>query len=127
VVFGLAPGILTQPILSGWTIGPTITVNETNSSAPQTEVAITQRHSYGRQLGKMADAIEALIEKRPGTGQRDDPYVVFLEMKKKIDEIKLEATAERLDRLADELRAMKTRRPSEYEQLRDRLRVALDL
>ena len=57
---GLAPQSLTQPILPGWPI----TINGINSSAPQTEVEVVQHHSYGRQLGRVADALEALIEER---------------------------------------------------------------
>jgi hypothetical protein len=46
----LAPNFLNQPILPGWMI----TINGINSSAPQTEMEVVQRHSYGRQLGRMA-------------------------------------------------------------------------
>jgi hypothetical protein len=40
----LAPMKLTQPILVGWTV----TNNNNNSSAPETEGEVVQRHSYGR-------------------------------------------------------------------------------
>src|SRR4051812_6889679 len=40
------PESLTQPILPGWTFN----INSNNSSAPETEVEVVARHSYGRQL-----------------------------------------------------------------------------
>jgi hypothetical protein len=120
--FGLAPQNLTQPILPGWTI----TINGINSSAPQTEVEVVQRHSYGRQLGRMADALQALLEERGEDASDDDRFREFMEMKREIDEIKLDATAMRIDRLRADLAALKAARPSEYRRLRDALRGVLD-
>jgi capsular polysaccharide biosynthesis protein len=120
--FGLAPQSLTQPILPGWTI----TINGINSSAPQTEVEVVQRHSYGRQLGRMADALQALIEERGEGAPDDDRFKEFTRMKQEIDEIKLDAAATRLDRLRDDLAALKVARPTEYRRLRDALQRMLD-
>ena len=120
--FGLAPPSLTQPILPGWTI----TINGINSSAPQTEVEVVQRHSYGRQLGRMADALQALIEERGEGAPDDDRFKEFTRMKQEIDEIKLDAAATRLDRLRDDLAALKVARPTEYHRLRDALQRMLD-
>jgi hypothetical protein len=120
--FGLAPQSLTQPILPGWTI----TINGINSSAPQTEVDVVQRHSYGRQLGRMADALQALLEERGEDASDDDRFREFMEMKREIDEIKLDAAATRIDRLEADLVALRAARPSEYRRLRDALRRMLD-
>jgi len=47
-------------------------------------------------------------------------------MKQEIDELKLDAAATRIDRLRDDLAALKAARPSEYLQLRDAMRRVLD-
>lgn len=120
--FGLAPQNLTQPILPGWTI----TINGINSSAPQTEVDVVQRHSYGRQLGRIADALQALIEERGQGAPDDDRFREFMEMKREIDEIKLDAAATPIDRLEADLVALKAARPTEYRRLRDALQRVLD-
>jgi hypothetical protein len=120
--FGLAPQNLTQPILPGWTI----TINGINSSAPQTEVDVVQRHSYGRQLGRMADALQALLEERGEDASDDERFREFLEIKREIDQIKLDAAATRIDRLESDLAALKAARPTEYRRLRDALQRVLD-
>ena len=121
--FGLAPQSLTQPILPGWAI----TINGINSSAPQTEVEVVQRHSYGRQLGRMADALQALIDER-GEGASSDPrFTEFATMKQEIDELKLDAAARRIEQLRADLAALKATRPTEYRRLRDALRGVLDV
>ena len=48
----LAPDNLAQSILQGWTLN----INSNNSAAPQTEVDVVARYSYGRQLGRIGDA-----------------------------------------------------------------------
>jgi len=121
-----APQSLTQPILPGWTFGPVVTINGANSSAPQTEAEIVQRHSYGRQLGRIADALEALIEERADTAPNDARLTAFTTMKDEIDRIKLGAAAERVDQLRGDLAALKAARPEEYRRLRDALRPMLD-
>jgi hypothetical protein len=120
--FGLVPQSLTQPILPGWMI----TINGINSSAPQTEVEVVQRHSYGRQLGRMADALEALIEERGEGASSDERFTEFIMMKQEIDEIKLDGAATRIDQLLADLAALKAARPTEYRRLRDALRRTLD-
>jgi hypothetical protein len=117
-----APQNLTQPILPGWAI----TINGINSSAPQTEVEVVQRHGYGRQLGRMADALEALIEERGEAAPSDERFTEFTTMKNEVDEIKLDAAATRVDRLRADLAALKAARPDEYGRLRDALRQVLD-
>lgn len=119
---GLAPDNLVQPILPGWAI----TINGINSSAPQTEVEVLQHHSYGRQLGRMADALQALIEERGEDVSRDQRLEEFMTMKRQIDDIKLDAAATRIDRLRADLAALQAARPAEYRRLRDALRRVLD-
>jgi hypothetical protein len=112
----LAPMKLTQPILVGWTV-----TNNNNSSAPETEGEVVQRHSYGRQLGRMADALEALIQERDEGAWSDERYAEFLGMKQEIDAIKLDASATRVERLQADLAALRAARPAEYGRLREAL------
>jgi hypothetical protein len=117
---------LTQPILPGWTVAPALTINGVNSSAPQTEAEIVQRHSYGRQLGRMGDALQALIEERDETAPNDERFATFVEMQKEIDDVKLTVAAARVDQLRTDLAGLKAARPAEYRRLRDALRAVLD-
>jgi hypothetical protein len=119
---GLAPENLIQPILPGWAI----TINGVNSSAPQTEVEILQHHSYGRQLGRMADALQALIEEGGEDASRDRRFEEFIKMKRQIDDLKLDAAATRIDQVRADLAALKAARPAEYRRLRDTLQRVLD-
>jgi hypothetical protein len=124
--FFSAPATLTQPILPGWTVGPSLTINHANSSAPQTEVEVVARHSYGRQLGRICDALDVLIGNL-GEGARDDPRVAsYLTMTREISEVKLDSAAQRVRQLQTDLGALKTARPQEYQQLRESLRAILE-
>src|SRR5262249_42009991 len=64
-----APRNLVQPILPGWVFGNMINVTEKNSSAPDTEREIVAAHSYGRQLGRVMDAVATLIAELPRAKQ----------------------------------------------------------
>jgi hypothetical protein len=81
---------------------------------------------HGCQLGRMADALQALIEDRGQGAPDDDRFKQFTRMKQEIDEIKLDAAATRVDRLRDDLAALKAARPTEYRRLRDALQRMLD-
>lgn len=120
------PQSLTQAINPGWNFGPTFTLNSGNSSAPQTEVEVLQRHSYGRQLGRISEALELLIDERARTAPKDQRVADFLKMKAEIDAVKLDAAAARVDGLRADLAALKKSRPAEYTKLKDALRKALD-
>jgi hypothetical protein len=54
-----------QPINPGWAFGNVVNVTEQNSSAPGTERDIVASISYGKQLGRITDALAALIAERP--------------------------------------------------------------
>jgi hypothetical protein len=120
-----APQGLVQPILPGWTLSG-LTINSQNSAAPQTEAEIVQQYSYGRQLGRISDALEALIEQRPAPAPDDDRITVFITMKHEIDEMKLDAAAARVRQLEADLNALKAQRPEEYRRLRAAVRAVLD-
>jgi len=115
------PDSLVQPILPGWTLN----VNSNNSTAPQTEVDVVAKHSYGRQIGRMSDALELLIEERHGQTPKDKRFSDFLAMKHEIDDVKQEAAAARIERLVKDLALLKAQDEDQYVRLRDALREAL--
>src|SRR5688572_24949554 len=89
-----APQTLTQPINPGWSFG-NVTITSSNSSSPDTEREIVSRHSYGRQIGRMMDAIELLLDER-GTKAVADPRAdEFRELRKQVEAIKLAAARRR--------------------------------
>jgi hypothetical protein len=114
----LAPNTLVQPILPGWT------VNLFNSSAPQTEAEVVQRHSYGRQLGRISEALAVLVAERDAdrTDQRFDD---FRAMKDQIDEIKGGNVVARVERLLSDLDRLKRSEPEVYARLSGELRKRL--
>lgn len=116
-----APANLEQPILPGWTFN----VNSNNSTAPQTEVDVIAKHSYGRQIGRMSDALELLIAERVGNTPKDQRFLDFLEMKREIDNVKQDAAAARIGRITKDLALLKTRDEEQYACVRDALLGAL--
>jgi hypothetical protein len=116
-----APDNLIQPILPGWTFN----INSTNSSSPQTEADVLARHSYGRQIGRMADVLEMLIVEKYGKDPTDECLTDFLTMKHEIDQVKQDAAAARIEQITKDIALLKTRDEAEYVRLRDALREAL--
>jgi hypothetical protein len=115
----LAPEFLEQ---SGWIFGSTINVTELNSAAPDTEAAILQTKSYGRQLGRISDALQVLIDERVEKG--GDPVQAltdFSTQKDEIDRVKNDAAASRISQLRKDLEALRRESADEYEQLRAEL------
>ncbi len=117
----LAPENLTQPILPGWTFN----INSNNSSSPQTEIDVLAKHSYGRQLGRIADALELLIVEQHGEAPADERLADFLQMKREIDQVKQAGAAARIERFQRDLELLKSNNPPEYERLSDELRRVL--
>lgn len=76
------PGIFEQPILPGWTFGSVINVTKRNSSAPDTERDIVAAHSYGRQLGRVIEALAVLIKER-SESRPDTALIQLLELHEK--------------------------------------------
>jgi hypothetical protein len=93
-------------------------VTEQNSAAPETEAAILQRSSYGRQLGRISDALHVLIEERAkGGGRQDDALDAFSTMWAEIDRVKAEAATSRITQLRHDLEALRHQDESGYRQL----------
>ena len=115
--WNLAPGTLTQPIQPGWTFGNTITVNQRNSRSPQTEHDILAEHSYGRQLGRLMDAVAALVEERPSHLPSRKAFDELRALRDSIESIKLGSAAVRLARLEADLAQLKERSPQDYRRI----------
>ncbi len=116
----LAPNTLVQPILPGWTLN----VNAFNSSAPQTEAEVVSKHSYGRQLGRISDALEVLVQARDPKGS-DDRFDDFRAMKAEIDAIKAGNAEARVARLLADLDLLKVLDPEAHARLKDELKKRL--
>jgi hypothetical protein len=116
----LAPSTLVQPILPGWTVN----VNSNNSSAPQTEADVLERHSYGRQLGRIADALAELVKDLPESGA-SEPFRQFLAMKQEIDAIKAGNAEARVQRLLADLDLLEVLRPEAHARLKAELKKQL--
>lgn len=117
-----APQNLVQPILPGWTFN----INSNNSSAPQTEAEVVQQHSYGRQLGRIADALAVLLAAAPARVRDDESVAEFVEMKEDIDRVKRDAAGARVRRLSADLDLLKKTDPDEFKRLRQALLRTLD-
>jgi hypothetical protein len=115
------PDYFVQPILPGWTFN----INSGNSTEPRTELEVVAKHSYGRQLGRVSDALELLIEERHGKAPKDERFSTFLTMKREIDDVKRAAAATRIDGILKDLALLKAQDEKEYTRLRDALREAL--
>lgn len=119
--FGVAPQSLDQPINPGWTFGNVITVNSANSSAPDTEREVVSRHSYGRQIGRLMDAVAALADGLPKTAD-DERIKEFRALAAKVEQIKEEMAPRRLERLRRDLEQLKQNDKKAWAELRDLLR-----
>jgi hypothetical protein len=116
-------GAFVQPILPGWTFG-NLVVNETNSSAPATEAAIVAQESYGRQLGKLTDAVFALIE-RQGGPDGVDALEELVELRQHIEDIKAATVTDHLKRVEQDLAHLKTHDKGAYKAAVRTLRAML--
>lgn len=121
----LVPQSLDQKINPGW-FGTVINVTSGNSTAPQTEVEILQRHSYGRQLGRLSDVLAALLKERVKGAPALHGAQTFLDMKKDIDDIKRDAAKARIESLVTDVASLKAHGGADYQHLKARLLKALE-
>jgi hypothetical protein len=120
---GTAPQHLSQPILPGWSF---FSITEQNSSRPDTEREIVAHESYGRQIGRLLDAVATLVAERPSGAAEQPAFVALDELRARIDSIKCDAAERRIDALRDDLAALKRTRPDAFEQRAAALRTLLD-
>ncbi|WP_458196064.1 hypothetical protein [Bradyrhizobium sp. UFLA05-153] len=123
--FFAAPRNFVQPILPGWVFGSVTNITEQNSSAPDTEREIVAAQSYGRQLGRVMDALAILIADLPKAKQDASAFEEFAKIHRDINEIKAQAAARRLNNIAADLATLKETKPEEYERLAATLREVL--
>jgi hypothetical protein len=121
----VAPDKLDQQINPGWTFGNLISVTEQNSSAPDTEREIVAAHSYGRQLGRIIDAVTALIAEQSEAEQQNPAFKQLAELQDQIAKIKSRSAARRLDRFATDLAELRKTDEAEYQRVADKLRKTL--
>ncbi|NRF65892.1 hypothetical protein HLB44_02710 [Aquincola sp. S2] len=111
----LAPDQVSQAINPGWTLAGVV-VNAQNSSAPSVEQSVVSRHSYGRQLGRVMDAVGALLDAAPKLAG-DERVRDFRELAQQVEEIKRAAAGDRIERLADELALVRASDPEGWQRL----------
>jgi hypothetical protein len=111
----LAPRELTQPINSGWSL---LNVTYNNSSAPAIERDVLQQHSYGRQIGRLMDALSVLVERLPASAKDDQRIEDFLALVQDVARIKENARLPRLERLQKDIEALRQEDPKAYAQLK---------
>lgn len=119
----LAPSQLTQPILP-----ITYNINAFNSSAPQTEARIVSQHSYGRQLGRLSDAVQALMDVLYPEGAPDGPngpLARFAQLREDIEALKADGAEDRLARVAQDLKTLRATDPDRFERMRKTLAQTL--
>jgi hypothetical protein len=113
--FDLAPERLAQPINPGWSFGNVI-LNTGNSSAPEVEQSVVSHHSYGRQIGRLMEAVSALAQALPKTAS--DPRIeAFNALAIDVERIKREAAQTRIERLRVQLQELKECDPEGFRDL----------
>ena len=112
-----SPRNLVQPILPGWVFGSVTNVTEQNSSAPDTEREIVAAQSYGRQLGRVMDALAVLIADLPKAKRDARAFEDLTKIRLEIDHIKAQAAARRLDRIAADLATLKEKKAAQRTSL----------
>lgn len=117
----LAPRSLNQPINTGFSVGSLVSVTHVNSSAPDVERKVLQEHSYGRQIGRLLDAVSLLVDRLPEDVKHDDRIVALEELIQDVQEIKDAARKPRLQRLEYQIDALKRDDSKAYEALRKKL------
>jgi hypothetical protein len=119
-------GIQAVPDVLAQNINPwTININSNNSSAPGTEQRILARHSYGRQLGRLLDAVDLLLddlEARKASISGDERVEDFRRLKDEIDDIKAKAAQRRLEGIEADLKLLRGADGQAYRELKERLR-----
>ena len=119
-VMQLAPQTLVQPILPGLTFN----VNAFNSAAPQTEAAVLQKYSYGRQLGRINELLALLVDANK-LDEKDPRVVDFRAMTVEIESLKGDNAATRVERLLSDLDLLKKTNRAEFDRLQAEIKKRL--
>ena len=113
----LAPERLTQSINPGWVFGGVVNVTHLNSAAPEVERAVVEQYSYGRQIGRLMDAVSALAEKAPAL-EGDKRITEFKALAGEVEKIKERALMSAADRLCAEIEDLRKTDPAGFQRLR---------
>jgi hypothetical protein len=114
--FPWLPQAVDERFNNGWTFGNLI-VTTANSKAPDVEREVVSQNSYGRQLGRLTDAVVEIANRLEL--QKDKKVAPLIELAAKIEEIKKKARQRRCADLLDELKELKkNNRPAWDELLR---------
>lgn len=110
---------LSQPILPNWRFGDTYIVSEDNSRDPGMERRILSENSYGRQLGRIMDALEVLVKHQKPADDPDSRAALkaFLELAEQIRQIKAETQSDRVGQLRTSLERLKAQCPEDFRRL----------
>jgi hypothetical protein len=119
----LAPQELSQSINPGWIFGSVI-VNQRNSSAPATEQAILAEESYGRQIGKLLEAVYELTKEKPGSAS-NPAFQDIAGLREKVEGLKRKAADTRIDQLRRDLELLKAFDNAAFEKKVEALRALL--
>jgi hypothetical protein len=112
-----APHNLVQPILPSATFGNVISITERNSSSPAAEYDITAKESYGRQLGKVMDALAVLIKERPAGAGSNPVLDELLALRTRIEQLKEDSLQQRAERLKADLLRLKQKYPEKFREI----------
>lgn len=121
-----ASASLVQPILPGWSFG-NVTVNETNSNAPDTEQRIVAQKSYGLQIGVLLDALAALVaDPERKAAETIKALAAVTDLEQRVNAIKAKAAEARIDRIEADLDTLRDKSDkTDYQAAAARLQAYL--
>lgn len=112
-------GTYNEPILPGWTIN----VDSFNSASPETERDVLKVASYGRQIGRLADAVAELVKR--DAGPSCEAFEELQELRDEVDAVKERARAKRVVRMTGDLVALKASDPKQFARVKAALLAVL--
>jgi len=104
-------------------MGGVVNVTDQNSSAPDTERQIVAKESYGRQLGRIMDALLVLIAEQEKEGRKVKAFDRLMKLDREINAIKMQVATTRLDHVITDLATLKD--PKEYDRVAAAFRKVL--
>ena len=110
------PEDLSQSFNNGWTFGNVIQVTNLNSTNPEAEKNIVSHYSYGRQIGRLMDAVLALADDNT-RASKDERVKALRELAKDVEKMKRGAKKIREQNLLSELKALKHDKKDAWEEL----------
>jgi hypothetical protein len=111
-----------EPILPGWTIN----IDSNNSSSPAMERDVLQVASYGKQIGRLSDAVAALVALQPKEEQAKAPFKAFADLQHDVARVKLQGIERRVARMAADLAHLKSRDHPKFVELAAQLDAVID-